>query len=178
MPRKQDFSQSVIYYIRCIETKKVIYVGSTTQLSVRKSKHKYACNTHSVKDQNMQVYCYIRENGGFDNFEVIPILFLKLENKTQLLIEEQTEMDKHLDLKNKCKSHRTEEQKKDQMRKLNEQYREENSDKIRQVHKEYRENNREHLNAYNKVYRENNKEKINDKMRRYRLKNAKKKMNT
>jgi len=77
----------------------------------------------------MQVYCYIRENGGFDNFEVIPILFLKLENKTQLLIEEQKEMDKHLDLKNKCKSHRTEEQKKDKRKNRNKQNLKKNQNK-------------------------------------------------
>lgn len=172
MPRKQDFTQSVIYHIRCIETKRIIYVGSTTQFSVRKAKHKYKCNTKSSKDYNYPIYSYIRDSGGFDNFEVIPVIFLKLENKTQLAIEEQKEMDKYSDLKNKCKSHRTEEQKREQMRKLNKKYREENSDKIKRVHKEYRENNREHLHEYNKVYRENNREKVNEKMRKYREKNA------
>jgi hypothetical protein len=82
MPRKQDFSQSVIYHIRNIETKKVIYVGSTTKFQDRKAN----CNNEGNENHNFLVYCFIRENGGFNNFEVIPVSILNLQNKVQLVI--------------------------------------------------------------------------------------------
>tara|TARA_R110000823_G_scaffold310499_1_gene435444 strand:- start:3255 stop:3824 length:570 start_codon:yes stop_codon:yes gene_type:complete len=106
MPRAQDFSQSVIYHIRNKETKEVIYVGSTTSFQQRKAKHKSLCNK---PNDNKPCYVHIRENGGWDFFEIIPVEFLNLENKTQLFIAEQAEMDKHDILKNKHRSHRTEE---------------------------------------------------------------------
>ena len=108
MPRKQDFSQSVIYHIRNIETKKVIYVGSTTNLIQRKAKHIYICNKESNANHNFPLYCFIRENGGFNNFEVIPVSILNLQNKVQLVIEEQNEIDKHNDLQNIKKSYQSE----------------------------------------------------------------------
>jgi len=44
MGRTQDFTNSVIYHIRHMESKEVVYVGSTTNFSQRKTKHKYNCN--------------------------------------------------------------------------------------------------------------------------------------
>ena len=43
MGRKQDFSQSTIYHIRAIETKMVVYVGSTTNFKQRCATHKSNC---------------------------------------------------------------------------------------------------------------------------------------
>lgn len=170
MPRKQDFSQSVIYHIRSIETKQVIYVGSTTQFTQRKSKHKHSCNTEKHKDFNRPVYCYIRDNGGFNNFEVLPITFLNLENKTQLFIEEQNEIDKHSDLKNRYKSYSTEEQTKERIQRKTKEWRENNKDNL----KNYREKNEESLKEYRKEYRKNHLEQIKkyreeniDKIRKY-----------
>ncbi len=111
MPRKQDFSKSVIYHIRNKETKCIIYVGSTTHFQQRKAQHKFICNTPHDKNYNLNYYVFIRENGGWDYFEIIPIEFLKLENKTQLIIAEQVEIDKHNNLKNINKSYNTEEDK-------------------------------------------------------------------
>jgi predicted GIY-YIG superfamily endonuclease len=44
MGRRQDFKNSVIYHIRHMESKEVVYVGSTTNFSQRKAKHKYLWN--------------------------------------------------------------------------------------------------------------------------------------
>ena len=83
MGRKQDFSNSVIYHIRHMESKEVVYVGSTTNFSQRKATHKWLCNHEEAKDFTIPIYCHIMNNGGFNCFEVIPIQSLKLENKTQ-----------------------------------------------------------------------------------------------
>ena len=111
MGRTQNFTKSIIYHIRDMESKEVVYVGSTTNFSKRKGKHKYRCNDKEGKEFTSPIYCHIRDNGGFNCFEVIPIKSLKLRNKTELLIAEQEEIDKHRTLVNSRKAHMTIEQK-------------------------------------------------------------------
>jgi DNA-directed RNA polymerase subunit RPC12/RpoP len=110
MGRRQDFKNSVIYHIRHMESKEVVYVGSTTNFSQRKGHHKYRYDKEG-KRFTYPIYCHIRNNGGFDCFEIIPIKSLKLENKTELLIAEQEEIDKHRTLANRKKAHMTIEEK-------------------------------------------------------------------
>jgi len=173
MGRTQDFTNSIIYHIRHMESKEVIYVGSTTNFSQRKTKHKYECNHEERKHFTNHIYCHIRDNGGFDCFEVIPIQSLKLENKTQLLIAEQEEIDKHQTLVNSYKAHRPidiEERPKTilddkELEQYNKEYREERKQDLKQYQKHYREENkdyqkqlREENREYYRNYREANKE--------------------
>jgi len=129
MGRKQDYHNSIIYHIRHMENKEVVYVGSTTNFSNRKGKHKYSCNHEERKEFSSPIYCHIRDNGGFDCFEVIPIKSLKLENKTQLLIAEQEELDKHQTLVNRNKAHITIEELKQYHKQYKEDHKEEGSEK-------------------------------------------------
>ena len=146
MGRTQDFTNSVIYHIRHMESKEVVYVGSTTNFSERKGKHKYNCNHEERKHFTFPIYCYIRNNGGFDCFEVIPIKSLKLENKTQLLIAEQAELDKHQTLVNSCKAYITIEQKRIDNNERNKKYREEHKAELNENHKKYREEHKAEIN--------------------------------
>ena len=41
------------------------YIGSTKNFHRRKGEHKFKC-----KDSNIPLYKYIRDNGGFYNFEI------------------------------------------------------------------------------------------------------------
>ena len=159
MGRTQDFTNSVIYHIRHMESKEVIYVGSTTNFSNRKTAHKYNCNHEEKKCFTYPIYCHIRDNGGFDCFEIIPIKSLKLENKTELLIAEQEEIDKHQTLVNRNKAHSPIEQKRiDHIEKCK-KWCENNSEKL----KKYYQENKENINEKHKNYREANKEQIKEK---------------
>ena len=142
MGRRQDFTNSVIYHIRHMESKEVVYVGSTTNFSNRKGKHKYSCN-HEGKEFTYPIYCHIRDNGGFDCFEVIPIKSLKLENKTQLLIAQQEEIDKHQTLVNSYKAHMTIEEKRIDHIERTKKYNQEHKEDIKQYQKKYREENKQ-----------------------------------
>jgi len=86
MPRKPiDYSKSIIYKIVCNDTSITdCYVGSTTDLKSRKSKHKYRCNNSNDKEHNSYKYQFIRENGCWNNWSVIVVEELKCENKNQL----------------------------------------------------------------------------------------------
>ncbi len=168
MGRKQDYHNSIIYHIRHMENKEVVYVGSTTNFSNRKGKHKYSCNHEERKEFSSPIYCHIRDNGGFDCFEVIPIKSLKLENKTQLLIAEQEELDKHQTLVNRNKAHITIEE----LKQYHKQYKEDHKEELKLYHKQYskqyKEEHKEGLKLYNKqydkLYREERKEKLKEKI--------------
>jgi len=162
MGRTQDFTNSIIYHIRHMESKEVVYVGSTTNFSQRKAKHKHNCN-HEVKEFTYPIYCHIRNNGGFDCFELIPIKSLKLENKTQLLIAEQEEIDKHGTLVNGYKAHTTIEEHKEYMK----HYHQENKENINEKKKLYYQEKKEQF----KQYYQDHKQEIAEKKKQYYQKN-------
>ncbi len=155
MGRRQDFTKSVIYHIRHTENKEVVYVGSTTKFSQRKAKHKYRCNDKEGREFKYPIYCHIRDNGGYDCFEVIPIKLLKLENKTELLIAEQEEIDKHHALVNRKKAYMTIEERKESDKKWREEHKTERS----QYNKLYYQEHKEERNQNGKQYYQENKEK-------------------
>jgi len=161
MGRKQDFSNSIIYHIRHMESKEVVYVGSTTNFSQRKAKHKWLCNHEEAKEFTRPIYCHIRNNGGFGFFEVIPIKSLKLENKTQLLIAEQAEIDGHRTLVNSYKAHTTIEE----LKQYHKQYHEEHKAELNEKTKKYRQEHKAEIKLYNKQYKEEHKAEINEKMK-------------
>jgi len=71
MPRLPiDYTRAVIYKIVCRDVSLTeTYVGSTTHLTSRKSAHK--CNNPKDKRYNMSLYQFIRDNEGFENFDVV-----------------------------------------------------------------------------------------------------------
>jgi hypothetical protein len=73
MPKKPvDYSQTFAYMLCCKDpTITDVYVGHTTNLTKRKSGHKNKCNNPTDKSYNVYVYQFIRENGGWNNWEMI-----------------------------------------------------------------------------------------------------------
>ncbi len=57
-----------------------IYVGHTN-FTKRKCHHKTSCNNPNNKDHNMNVYKFIRENNGWDNFSMLLIDTLSCKDK-------------------------------------------------------------------------------------------------
>jgi len=74
MPRTAiDYSKNVIYKIICNDlTIEDLYVGSTTQFTLRKNKHKSLCNG-GAKSSEVKVYKKIRDCGGWDNWSMVQI---------------------------------------------------------------------------------------------------------
>jgi RNA:NAD 2'-phosphotransferase (TPT1/KptA family) len=76
MPKKNiDYSRSIVYKICCNDIAiKDCYVGSTTSLVKRRYAHKNSCvNEKDKRRYNLNVYKFIRANGGFDNWSVVMI---------------------------------------------------------------------------------------------------------
>ena len=72
--KKVDYNKTIIYKIVCKDLSVTeIYIGSTINFRQRKSHHKSSCNNSSSNTYNYILYEFIREHGGWDNFEMIEI---------------------------------------------------------------------------------------------------------
>lgn len=91
MPKlPKDFQKSVIYRIACRDLEiKDCYVGSTTNLSQRKKSHKSECKLSHVR-----VYTFIREHGGWDNWEVVLVEAYPCANIDELLARERHHVER------------------------------------------------------------------------------------
>jgi len=64
------YNNCVVYQIYCKDEKVAeSYIGSTTDFKKRKIDHKTACNNPNSPRHNLKIYKYIRDNGGWNNFE-------------------------------------------------------------------------------------------------------------
>jgi hypothetical protein len=75
MPRTAiNYENTIIYKIVCKDLNiEDAYVGHATDYIKRKSTHKCSCNNDKCKNHNLKIYLKIRENGGWDNWEMIEI---------------------------------------------------------------------------------------------------------
>jgi hypothetical protein len=79
-----DYSKTKIYKIVCNDLAvKELYVGNTTDFVKRRHSHKNNCINHSSKHFNCKVYQYIRDNGGWDNWNMILIEDYPCNNKLE-----------------------------------------------------------------------------------------------
>ena len=167
------YENSIIYKIKHNEDydDTNIYVGSTTNFKNRKNQHKTVCNNEKDKHYNLFVYQFIRENGGWDNWVMIPIEQFSCNDKKELLIRERHHVDLLRPTLNQVIPTRTvKEWYQDNKEKVLEKakdYYESNKEKILEQKKEYHESNKEKIAEYNKQYNEDNKEKILEKKKIY-----------
>ena len=74
MPKESmDYSKCIIYKIQHINNDELLYVGHTTNFNKRKYNHKSSVNNEKGNLYNLKLYQMIRENGGWDNFNMIVI---------------------------------------------------------------------------------------------------------
>ena len=70
-----DYQKAKIYKLCCNDVDvKDVYVGSTTNITRRKSSHKCACNNVGDKAHHLNVYSFIRENDGWDNWSMMIVI--------------------------------------------------------------------------------------------------------
>ncbi len=75
MPKEPiDYSKTVMYRIICknIDITEN-YVGYTTNLKSRRANHYSKCENEFCRSYNYKVYKFIRENGGFLNWQILEI---------------------------------------------------------------------------------------------------------
>jgi len=171
MPNKQ---LGYIYKIQHkTRTDTPIYFGSTSNLEKREKNHKYSCCNPIYKKHNYYVYQFIRDFGGWDNWELKKLNEILYDDKKELKNLERLYIENHQNSGFKTLNHtipnRT---KKEWIR--------DNPDKIKNILQQSRLRNREKANEYrrkqyyknketilkqNKEYYQKNKEKINSARR-------------
>lgn len=75
MPRKAiDYSNTIIYKLCCKDPIITdVYVGHTTDFVSRKKTHKSRCIASTTKYHYLYVYQFIRDNGGWTNWDMVEI---------------------------------------------------------------------------------------------------------
>ena len=84
-----DYAKTCIYQIQCRDpsiTK--TYGGHSINLIKRRGLHKSVCNNPNAKNYNCYVYRFIRENGGWDNWQVVWQYDYPCGSKKEALLEE------------------------------------------------------------------------------------------
>jgi hypothetical protein len=82
-----DYSNTIIYKIFCNDkTINDVYVGHTTNFTNRKHSHKRACCN---LDNKLKIYNTIRQNGGWDNWNMVEIAKYNCSDNTEARIKEQ-----------------------------------------------------------------------------------------
>ena len=83
------YEKSIIYKLCCKDlTIQDIYIGSTVNFRNRKYDHKKVCNNSKFPNYKHYKYEFIRNNGGWDNWDMIQIKEVSCNNKRELEAEE------------------------------------------------------------------------------------------
>ena len=162
MPRLPiNYERAVIYKIVCLDISVTqTYVGSTTHLINRRASHKESCTNLKSKLYNQFVYQFIRDNGGFDNWDIVLIENVvgcsdspTLHARERYWIETlHAELNKNIPTRTRN------------------EYREANKELIAERTKKYEELNKDNIKKYQAKYRELNQAKIIIKNEKYNKK--------
>jgi len=154
MPKNPDYSKGIIYKLCCKNPEITdCYIGSTTNFIRRKQQHKNCCNENS----NYYVYKFIRDKGGFQNWDMIQIEEYTAKDKKDLESRERYWIETlkvSLNQKIPTRTHK--------------EYRELHKDNILLKKREYYEYNKDNILLKNKEYRKLHKDAIELKDKEYR----------
>ena len=145
---KINYNNGIIYKLCCNDTNITeFYIGSTTNLRNRKNRHKNACNNINYRGYNYPVYKFIRDNGGFDNWNLILVEKYSAVDKLDLLKRERYYIETLKPILNSKIPLRT-------YKEYNKEYYKQNKNKIKEYYKqnknkikEYRKQNKDIINA-------------------------------
>ena len=148
------------------------YIGQTTNFTNRKRQHiKNTTNPNDKKHYHLKHYDTIRENGGWDEWEMIEIEKFNGKTKLEARIREQELIKEHNANLNMLNAYITEEERASTKKAITEKYREENKELLKEQTKQYKEEHKDIIAEQMKKYRQENKEKIYEKTKEYRENN-------
>ena len=147
MPKQpMKYENNIIYKIQHETIDELIYVGSTCNFVKRKCQHKHDCYNEK---RNLKIYQMIRENGGWESFNMTQIAKYPCEDYLEARQEEERirrELNANMNSQ-RCFSTK-----------------EENKEKCKEYRKEHIEKYKEYMKKYNQEhsekYKEANKEKV------------------
>jgi hypothetical protein len=118
MEKNLDYKNTVIYKIIPKDSNlNYCYVGSTACLQIRTNYHKRVCNNTNSNRHNLLLYKTIKENGGWENWEVIKIIDYPCETEIEAKQKEQEYIKELSANLNTIGAFRREKEKQDQIKK-------------------------------------------------------------
>ncbi len=166
-----NYENACIYKICCKDTSITdCYVGSTTNFKQRKNCHRRCCSDNN-KNKDIKIYKFIRDNGEWDNWDMILVEKVNVNDVYELKKEERKWIEELNATLNCYIPTRT---KTEYQKEYNKEYYENNKKQILEYNKEYHKNNKEKIKEYNKEYHKNNKEKILEYHKKYDKNNKEK----
>ena len=79
-----NYGKAMIYKIVPKDNNDYCYIGSTCDFKSRKNQHKTVCNNPNSRSYNYPIYKHIRDNGGWNEYEMILIEYYPCETKLEL----------------------------------------------------------------------------------------------
>ena len=152
-----DYSKTHFYKIVCKDLNiRDCYVGHTTNLTKRKHHHKNLCQNPNNRLYNCFKYQFIRENGGWQNWEMVLIMTENCENIFDAVKKEREYIEQLNATLNKSRPIIS----KEEETQNDHDYYVRNKAKHNQRTKEYYEEHKPEIKAYAKNYYQNNRDKI------------------
>tara|TARA_R110002167_G_scaffold41862_1_gene127731 strand:+ start:136 stop:639 length:504 start_codon:yes stop_codon:yes gene_type:complete len=112
MPRP-EINDYVFYKIICDDLPEYVYIGSTGCFSKRKGAHKGRCNNPNRKNYKCKLYQTIRDNGGWDKWQMVIIDKLDQTTLLDARIKEEALMKEYNGNLNSQKAYRSVEEAKE-----------------------------------------------------------------
>ena len=168
MPKKpMDYSKTNFYKIVCKDTDNSnMYIGHTTNFTKRKNRHKNNCINPNMKNHNTYLYKMIRDDEGWENWNMILLDTLYCENRLEALKKEREYIEKLKPSLNQLRPILSEEDKEQQNLQQNEkkkQDRKDNPEKYKEIDRLKYEKRRDEALSKAKEHYENKKDEINAK---------------
>ena len=161
-----DYSNTTIYkLVKNDDYDNVnIYIGSTTDFIRRKNKHKSCCNCVTNKAYNDKKYQYIRDNGGWDCFNMIEVEKYNCNDGNEAKAREEYWRCHFNAQLNTIRAYITdiERLERDKL------YRGDNKDKISESKKQYYEAHKDNILKQRKEYYETHKDRLIEYMKKYK----------
>ena len=173
----KDYNNTEIYKICCKDIDiSDIYVGHTTNFYKRMHNHKTVCSNRKDKRNKTYLYKFIRQNGGWSNWEMILIEKYPCSDEKQAASRERYWFEFLRPTLNKNRPTITHDesleyhqqyyiQNKNKLLEYQHQYNKQNKNKLLEYKQHYYSQNKNKLNQYGYEYYRKNKEILNEKQK-------------
>lgn len=151
------------------------YIGHTADFIERKGQHKK--NTTNINDRkhyHLKVYQTIRDNGGWDEWEIIELEKYICNDKMKARMREQELMISHNTNLNTCRAFITEDERKKRKQEITTKYKAEHVELIKEQQQQYKQDHKDVIKEQMRIYRQENKEEVYKKQQEYRKLHAEK----
>ena len=157
MPKTSNYANCKFYrLVSCDPSVAEVYIGHTCNEVKRRYDHKSACTNAKSKKYNLFVYSFIREHGGWTNWQLIVHEQLAVKDKIEAALRERYWLEHYNAVLNSKVPSRTQTESGAKYRvehvKEQKEYRTKTRDKIKETHAKHYIANQDKIKAYASAY--------------------------